>query len=90
MTLRVPALGEPAPSVTWTLPSGRRLRSGDSYDRYSVTDDGALQIKDTRGDDTGDYRVTASNPAGQTSVVTPVSVFGQTVVIVFSLPSFKR
>ena len=81
VTLRIPVLGEPAPSVTWTLPSGRRMRPGDRYDRFSVTDDGALQIKDSRIGDTGSYRVTASNAAGQRSVVIPVAVFGETFAL---------
>ena len=76
----VPILGEPTPRVTWTLPSGQRLQPGERSDRFTVTDDGSLQIEDSQTDDSGDYRVTASNAAGETSVVTPVSVFGKILV----------
>jgi hypothetical protein len=85
VTITVPVLGEPAPSVTWTLPSGRRLRPGGRYDRFVVRADGTLEIINSQPSDTGSYQITVSNPAGQRSAVTPVSVFGEMIgVFVYS------
>lgn len=76
VTVSVPAMGNPQPQVSWTLPSGRRLSSRESYGRYSVDESGTLKIRATELADSGGYTATVSNAVGKSSRVTAVRVFG--------------
>ena len=79
-TISCSASGTPSPSLQWRLPSGRRLKPGQSYDRVSVSDDGRLRVANTRLDDSGKYRCIASNPAGRDRVKTELRVIRKFVV----------
>ena len=75
--ISVTATGRPAPGITWRLPSGRRIHSGRSEGRFSVTDDGTLVIRDVKLGDEGKYRAIAKNIAGLAKVKSQLRVFGQ-------------
>ncbi|XP_062517142.1 peroxidasin homolog [Corticium candelabrum] len=74
LKLAVQASGRPVPGLTWRLPSGRRLKSGTSYDRFTVRDDGTLEVSDVRVSDEGTYRAIASNVAGLAKAKSRLSV----------------
>ena len=69
--------GNPRPDVIWSLPSGRRLRVGETYGRFSVSDGGSLRINDSEAADSGSYRAIAVNRAGQDETDTLVRVVGR-------------
>ena len=76
VSVSVTAMGSPRPRISWTLPSGRRLSSGESYKRFSVGETGRLQIQTAESGDSGDYTAIVSNAAGRSTRVTRVTVFG--------------
>ena len=76
LRLGVIASGRPTPRLTWRLPSGRRLRAGTSYGRYSVDSNGILEVRDVRLGDEGTYRAIASNVAGLGKAKSRLSVLG--------------
>ena len=80
LKLAVQASGRPVPGLTWRLPSGRRLKSGTSYDRFTVRDDGTLEVSDVRVSDEGTYRAIASNVAGLAKAKSRLSVLGNLIV----------
>lgn len=47
------------------LQNDQLLYVGQTVDRYSVLEDGTLQISDTVSDDDGEYKCTAVNVAGR-------------------------
>ena len=56
--------GEPMPSVTWILPSGRRMNVGDKFDRFEVLDDGSLRVTNATPSDDGAYRFITTSVSG--------------------------
>lgn len=73
-TISCSASGSPSPTLQWSLPSGRRLKPGESYDRVSVSRDGQLRLASARLGDVGKYRCIANNPAGRDGVKTEIRV----------------
>ena len=88
VSISATATGRPAPGMTWRLPSGRRIASGRSYDRFRVTDDGTLVIDDTRRQDEGIYRAIAKNIAGLAKAKSRLRVFGQSCLGLSRLTQF--
>jgi hemicentin len=81
VSVSVPAMGSPRPRISWLLPSGRRLSSGESYERFSVDEAGRLQIRKAESGDSGDYTTIASNTAGKSTRVSRVTVFGSPRIV---------
>eukprot|EP00118_Oscarella_pearsei_P020119 m.216804 g.216804 ORF g.216804 m.216804 type:complete len:5038 (+) comp39875_c0_seq3:78-15191(+) len=69
------AQGNPAPSVRWRLASGRWLRAGQSYGRFSVSKDGTLTIRNVQRRDAGRYRAVAENVAGRDRRLSRLNVY---------------
>ncbi|CAF4610426.1 unnamed protein product, partial [Rotaria sp. Silwood1] len=73
--LQAKIVGKPTPNFVWLkdnvpLAAGNRLRT-----RYDIgTKQVLLQIDDVRPNDTGEYHVIATNPAGQDSTICSVNV----------------
>ena len=72
LTLKCLTEGSPKPTVSWSK-NGQPL---ESKDRVSISDDGAMTIKNTRTQDTGRYKCSAKNAVGETSEASSVYIRG--------------
>ena len=77
--LDVVTSGRPGESVTWRLPSGRRLRTGETFGRFTVFSNGTLRIVDAQPQDSGSYEVILSSPGGEATQASDVKIFGKNV-----------
>lgn len=76
VTLTCSSAGVPPGDVTWNLPSGGRLRPGESEGHVSVNDNGDLVVSDSRSGDSGQYTCTATSSMGAGSSASQVNVYG--------------
>ena len=68
------AVGRPRARLRWQLPSGRYMRRGETFDRFSVSNDGTLRVRNVLPSDAGRYTVSANGKGNGDKVVTTVRV----------------
>lgn len=71
----------PPAEIRWTLPSGRVLRRGETFDGVTAMDNGNLRIVGVQSDDEGMYWCFASNRVGEDSDSCHLSVIGKSGLI---------
>ena len=69
-------IGKPPSSIIWELPSGQRLKPGDSITEPSVrVDDDSLIITTASSDSNGSYSCHAENIAGTDTASSIVTIY---------------
>ncbi|KAF6091101.1 matrix remodeling associated 5 [Phyllostomus discolor] len=74
ISLNCSAAGSPAPTLTWVLPNGTELASGQQLLRFYHKRDGMLHIGGLSSADAGAYRCVARNAAGHTERLVSLKV----------------
>lgn len=74
ISLNCSAAGTPAPTLTWVLPNGTQLPSGQQLQRFYHKRDGMLHISGLASADAGAYRCVARNAAGHTERLVALKV----------------
>ncbi|XP_036883594.1 matrix-remodeling-associated protein 5 [Sturnira hondurensis] len=74
ISLNCSAAGTPAPTLTWVLPNGTELQSGQQLLRFYHKSDGMLHVSGLSPGDAGAYRCVARNAAGHTERLVSLKV----------------
>uniref|UniRef100_A0A8C4NNU9 Leucine rich repeat neuronal 1 n=1 Tax=Eptatretus burgeri TaxID=7764 RepID=A0A8C4NNU9_EPTBU len=73
------ALAEPEPVIYWVTPKGKKIVVDMVSEKYSVSDEGTLQIMDAHHGDSGTYTCVAQNGVGLDTKTVTVTVNGSHV-----------